>query len=781
MWAPIPSDTKAGTVVLADIPLVVVPGTYEEGEAKGFAEKISTGALSYADLAPYRSSHAQSTWAGGYGLRRFSDLQSSSQAATMYLEGMNVETSEDGVVFNGPEVVQENLPWISGDTQGHAVWFGEFSVGSVLYFVCVAGSVVFRRTGGGTWERALSLPAVARAGAVGAFGNKLIIGYGSSRTAQYTTDLSSLLNVTDSAGASLYVFAFTSDRADAFIAGGTSPNDIHKVMSSTDGGTGYASSITCGSPSSAITALAPGGSTALLFVGKETELGMITTGTAVYKVLVPFDTKMSTNCLGMRWYMSRGEDEQRGPLVLVFPRDRSLWAYVPKSNESGEARNISPWGMPGRRPLTAKGRVTAIQGSARFLYVAVLAQDGTWVLKIDQRTGAPHTWLYLQEQVHAMGITSSSGVSQNPVLFLGLGSSAVYKTGYVVLPMDGESAIDDPSCRFAPLSVLDTPDIDFGFPNENKIVFDVSVVADNLAKDQRVIDVHMSRDGGSYSFLGTISESPSQSIEMSGYNSVKRLGLRFFLKTSTSTSCPHLRAYVVRASITPKVYRTWNFQARIPSGRNALGADDLQNAQDLVVRLREARATGTPITFVDVWNDLWSVVVLDFSYKIQSVEVGRPPQLVASLSLLEFSPSAEAAITYAAPRSNVLFFPIFPMLLHPSTLDVSDTISVPGSSNSYPTWVVYGPGETFILENTSYGQEMKVNHELLPGHTVTVSTKPGSTYVVDQDGVDLTPKVVPGSTYWPLRPGNNSIRVRLYRTNGDSKIVMKYLKGGIAS
>ena len=776
---PLPLRGKEGDITLHGIPLMLEMGTYVRGEAKPFGEKVSTGSLKYSDLTPNRSTHAQATFTGGYGLRRYSDHPDANLAATMYLEGEGVDCGEDGLVVNGPLVSEETLPWDGADTQGSPVWFGEFTpTGGSATWLCVAGSAIFSRDTNGDWTRELALPAVAKRDAVGVFGADLIIGYGATRTAQYTANLTSLSNVVDTAGpTALYVFALTADRAAAYIAGGTAATDVNEVMSSAVGGTAYASSVVCGSTASSITALAPGGGLVILYVGKETELGMINSS-GTYQVLKPFDSRLSTNCQSMRWYLSAGHEAQRGPVVLFFPRDRALWTYQPQSDQTGVVQNVSPWAMPGSRPPNVRGLPTAIQGTARWLYYAIQNSAGTvWLNKTDSRTGRAHTWAKLgaSKTCNAMGVTTL--LSTNPLLIVGYGSHVAS----IILPLDGDSPVDDTACRFNSSATLDLPDIDMNFPTEDKIAFGVTVVADDLSDGIREIDVYVRYDGGSNVLLGTVVDSPSTRIEFSEFSAVKRLGLRLVLRTTTSTICAKLRGYSVDLSINPRVYNTWAFQARLPGGTNTMLGDDLQNPYTILGSLWAARRTGTPIEFVDRYNDVYSVRITDIVEREIVREPSMTPETILELGLLEFSTTAAAEVTYAATVGTAAFFPIFPFHMYASTLDTSDTITNPGTSIIYPQWVVTGPGGQVILTNSTTGETFTLAYELLPGQSITIDTDPTRQTVIDQDSASQVASVVSGSTYWGLAAGANSIRVQLSKTTGDSSIKLVYRRGAITT
>lgn len=374
---PIPSVGQDGDLNVDGVPLRLVPASYIVKKAPRFGEKISTGTLRYADFNAYESAHAVGSLVGGYGLRRYSDLPDAEQdkVVDMYDESTDCD-ARFGTLILGP---YQNVETPPGATEP-IVWLGEFipSGGALLgqtQWIAVAGTKVFYRTSAGWTDTGLALPASARKGAVGVFNRKLVIGFGASAYAVYTADLVQIPNITDADGASLFCYAFTSDQAAAFVAGGPSVANVNTVVDSTDGGTSYATDLTpCGGNDSTITGLAPGGGIVSVYVAKDREIGMIDLN-AVYHALVPFDSRLSTNGANMRWAMGRGGEEQRGSLVLVFPRDHSLWSYQPSTADAGRARNLSVQAKPGLRPKNIRGVPTAIVGSARWLYYAVHNSD----------------------------------------------------------------------------------------------------------------------------------------------------------------------------------------------------------------------------------------------------------------------------------------------------------------------------------------------------------------------------------------------------------------------
>jgi hypothetical protein len=619
-----PRVMEAGQVIIHGIPLRLVPGTYVMGEAERFGDKISTGDLRYADFSPDENGFPTTSCHGGYGLRRYSDLNSSETALTMYLEADGVECFEAGHIYLSPLQIDETLPWEEGDTQGPPVWIGVVNDSGTRKLACVAGDVLFERDGTnhpgrGTWTRNARLAGTAIQGAVGVFGNKLIIGYGAAATAQYTSDLTTLGDLLDDATepAKLYVWAVTADCAASYIAGGTTTSDHYKVMSSSDGATDYTGSTECGSFSTEITSLAPGGLVAIVFVGKEEELGCID-GNGVYRSLIPLDSTLSTNCRGMRWWMGAGGTEQRGPVVIFFPRDRGIWAFQPTSTTSGNASNITPWANPGVRPLNVRGQATALQGSARWLYYAIQNGDGdSWIVRRDARSGATHNFLTVGKgtDCRALGIVSIYG--GNPMFFFGKGNGV----SYVILPLDGESPLSDPACRFAPTGIVTLPDADLNLPDENKVLYSHRLVLEGMGSGCTV-QVQINTDGGDYSSIGTASSGTFYEASHISGVSCKRWGRQFVLSTTDPERTPIIRAIVTRAYLNTRLLRQWAFEAYLPAGYLNNLTEDTADPYVTQRTLWNDRASGIPTTFTDAWGDTWNVKVKG----IQEKETERPAE-----------------------------------------------------------------------------------------------------------------------------------------------------------
>lgn len=762
---------------------MLVPGSWKVEEPPRFAEKLSVGALKYQDFNPFESAQSSSYLTGGYGLRRYSDLDTTSnqysqmtavsQAVSMYSEAHNVDARFGPITLSALQSV-ETLP---GSTSP-PVWSGEFTPsGGSRTWVIVTQNKVYTRAGGGVWsDTGIVLPAVAVRGAVGVFGGRLLIGFGAAHTAIYTTDLSTTSNVVNDAGAPapLYAFAYTSDQAAAFIAGGTASTDVHKVMASPDGSTFQVASITvCGGSNSKITALSPGGGLGLLFVGKETELGTIDSSAAIYRILVPFDSSLDSNCTGMRWWMGSGDNEQRGPLILVFPRDRSIWAYEPSSQTAGRAQNVSPWAQPQLRPPTVRGKITALQGTARWLYFAITNSAGeSWLAARDAETGANHGALLdlgVGASTQMLGITSLFG---SPMLFAGVGNNVIS----VVLPLDGEVPFDDPNCTFVGSGTIDLPDMDLGFPDEDKVLLHMRVTADGLQAGAQYIKVYVNYDGGPWTPLGIAETSPFVEISFDPDIVAKRVGVRLKLITTSPALTPKLLGVSLRVSINTRLYRQWSFSAIMPPGTSPSLSDMLSSPYADIRTLWDTREAGVPVIFIDRWNDIWKVRIRQIAEREVYREVDHVPESAIDVQLLQVAAGQDVSASFVAPTGSVPFFPLsFPWTpLYSSVMNSSQTVLIQvGGGMPYPRWVITGPGLRPVLTGP-LGEVFTLDYELAAGEIVTINMAPTRKTVISSSVGDISDRVVVNSLFWQLQNGSNTVTIAMGRTSAVTQATMTW-------
>ncbi len=773
---PQPQVGKEGDVVLGGLPITVVPGSWKVEEPQRFGEKLSIGPLKYADFNPFESAQSFSNLSGGYGLRCYSDLDSAEKAQTMYRESSNVDCRFGHAILSAKQTVETFN--IAPTTP--PLWIGEFTpsaphpLAGQRQLVMVTQREIYTRDAVGLWTKAaLTFAQDAVAEAIGVFGSYLIIGFGAAAVGICTTDLATSTPTRLSGGAgNVYVWAFTSDRSSAYIAGGLTPADSYKVYPSLDGREYAAASVVvCGSSDSAITELAPGGGVAILFVGKTTELAEID-NEGVYRVLVPFDTRLDANCKRMRWWLGASGDEQRGPVILVFPRDRSVWAYEPSSESVGKAENIAPWAQPNLRPPTVRGPITALHGTARWLYFVVTSDGHSWVVARDARTGASHPFLDLGASANCQVLGLSSLFGGNPLLFAGVGNGVVS----MILPLDGELPLDDEVYQYASEGTLDLPDIDLGFPDEDKVVLGIRIVGDNLVAGSRYIRVYASYDGEDYIPIG-IAESNSTEIVFdpdSDVTVMKRLRLRLKFYTQVPLQTPQLQGISVRMSLNTKIYRQWSFLGAVPGGASPLRTQLIENPQRKIADLWTARRAGAAIPFVDRWNDVYHVRILKLGEREVFRDTDRVAETQLEIVLLEASIGQDVVIDYFAPVGDTPFFPLsFPWTpFYSSVLSTTQTIANDEETNSYPCWTITGPGRSPTFTNITTGETFSLDYTLSAGEVVTINFAPTRKYAVSDSIGDVLDRIVAGSIFWALEPGDNQIRVELGGTSAGSQVAL---------
>jgi hypothetical protein len=661
-WSnPIPG--QADQIQVDAIPLQLVPGKYSVEEADRFGEKVSQGSLKYADFNPFESAHSSSALIGGAGLRRYSDAgEDPTQFATLYTESSNVNCAFTPAVLS-PQITYEALPGANGPAQ----WLGEeLFLQDTTYIrriLAVAptpgGTGVYLRADDGTWSVFASITRGPPLGpAIGLFDGQLIIGFGAAGVAVVIDRSAAQTDVTNTALQGMYVWAYTNDHAANYVAGGPAVTDFSQIWSSLfvdhdyelgavasdtppDSTTGIVPHTGGDTGDTPIISLAPGGGLVLVYVGKIDELGMVDTSNAIYHSLVPFDSRLTTNCNPLKWLLASGTDQARGSMTLVFTRERSLWEYAPSSQFSGTASNIAPWSHAYRRPPNARGLVRAIQGTARFLYYAVENGSGeTWIWRNDQTTGAPHTYLALGNvpcRAMTVAFPGDPNFPSNPLLMFSAGTNV----GTVVLPLDGDAEYDDPNCRYQFQGYVDLPDVDLGFPDEDKIGFEVRIASENLSPGHRYFMVQMSEDGGSWTDLHTrldtqVDCSPGQSVYFPLASHARRIKLRIRFFTDDATQSPKLWGFSLRVALNTKVYRLFVFQVRTPAGSLSTLADDLQNPYLLLEHFWNARRDGNQLNYTDPWNDAFVVRLIKLQQQQALREPDKTPEWVLDFTLLEY-------------------------------------------------------------------------------------------------------------------------------------------------
>lgn len=126
--------------------------------------------------------------------------------------------------------------------------------------------------------------------------------------------------------------------------------------------------------------------------------------------------------------------------------------------------------------------------------------------------------------------------------------------------------------------------------------------------------------------------------------------------------------------------------------------------------------------------------------------------------------------SYGTPTN---FFPFFPLVLTPSALLGSATVSYPGTAPGWPTWRITAPGSSVTITNSDTGEAITLTGSIPAGQTLTIVTKPGQQSIRLANGTDWWPNLVDGSVLWQVKPGTTNINLSLTGASTGSSVVME--------
>lgn len=130
--------------------------------------------------------------------------------------------------------------------------------------------------------------------------------------------------------------------------------------------------------------------------------------------------------------------------------------------------------------------------------------------------------------------------------------------------------------------------------------------------------------------------------------------------------------------------------------------------------------------------------------------------------------------TFKINESPGLFFPILPLRLASSTVFADISIDNTGDVETWPEWIITGPGENIVLRNMSTNEVMSLDASLEAGETLTIDTKPYQKTVTKSDGTNLFYTLSDESSLWALQEGDNSIQIEMGNATAESSIQLTY-------
>lgn len=120
------------------------------------------------------------------------------------------------------------------------------------------------------------------------------------------------------------------------------------------------------------------------------------------------------------------------------------------------------------------------------------------------------------------------------------------------------------------------------------------------------------------------------------------------------------------------------------------------------------------------------------------------------------------------------FFPFFPLRLSSSTVFADTSIDNQGDVESWPEWIIKGPGEDITLRNFSTGETLRLFTSLQIGESITIDTKPGKKTIKKNDGTNMYATLSDASSLWALQDGVNNIRIEMSNATTDSSVQLSY-------
>ncbi|MCW2917660.1 MAG: phage tail protein [Actinomycetia bacterium] len=118
-----------------------------------------------------------------------------------------------------------------------------------------------------------------------------------------------------------------------------------------------------------------------------------------------------------------------------------------------------------------------------------------------------------------------------------------------------------------------------------------------------------------------------------------------------------------------------------------------------------------------------------------------------------------------------------PVVLDPSTILGSTTVTNDGDGDAYPIWTITGPGIPTIA-NTTTGLSFGLDVTLGVGEVVTVDTRTGMQSAIDAAAANRWADLVRSSprALWPLVPGDNALNLQMTGAGVGTKIAMSYTR-----
>jgi phage-related protein len=131
-------------------------------------------------------------------------------------------------------------------------------------------------------------------------------------------------------------------------------------------------------------------------------------------------------------------------------------------------------------------------------------------------------------------------------------------------------------------------------------------------------------------------------------------------------------------------------------------------------------------------------------------------------------------LTFSNPGIASGILPLLPISLQSSQIIGTNTVTNNGGTDTYPEWLIVGPG-TPTITNLTTGRAFGLSSPVASGTTVDIKTKPGQQQCVDiTHGLNLWGQLAISTPrdLWALVPGQNQISISMAGATAASQVNM---------
>lgn len=550
-----------------------------------FAPRTSIDEAKYSQRPPeHEMVWIQESFHGGIGQKTLKNPSEIFNNAT-------VDTRFKGRAFLGPVWTSTTKPTTTGNYPPlKFAWFkGE------LYLLCTNGSSfeIWRYLPAtATWKREMikSTPATDLIVGLG----YIIIACGLTTKYWYSTDgqtwtQSTLTNAEISYGCLVKEqLWFVKDY-----------NNLFSCIDPSNAGT-LSTETVCGDNQYGFTSLSTGGG--LLFIGKQDTLGALDSNGKYFDLLpefklIPHARNFVNPCL----FNNR----------MYFPVRFGLIEF---NLTSGEVRNVSPsYFSPELTDLPAQ--IYGTTSTPDWLYLAL--RDPTSTTGVGVIVAGREEYLDGEVKWRWSKLTTAAVISDgathfplraSPAVISGVSNAILWYGNdlpsalYSRLPISFQSPYNDSTCTFyaSTGAYLETSEYDFGFGDINKAFAKIDTYTSNLSSGHRTIQIYYSIDGGTWTSLATLSSGTLTTSSFPSSATGKKIALRFYPYSDSSSATPGLEKFILHAIIRDKVFWRFVFTIRVADGildnQRVPLQDDVKSLTDF---LATAYTTAWPCTLTE--------------------------------------------------------------------------------------------------------------------------------------------------------------------------------------